>query len=37
MRATRRVVLLGVLGLVLLSLGACAAVQRTPSQESPPT
>lgn len=36
MRATRRVVLLGVLGLVLLSLGACAAVQRTPSQESPP-
>ena len=35
MRATRRVVLLGVLGLVLLSLGACAAVQRT-SNGTPP-
>ena len=36
MRAIRRVGLLGVLGLVLLSLGACAAVQRTTSETSLP-
>ena len=34
MRAMRRGLLLGVLGLVLLSLGACAALQRAPSQTS---
>lgn len=35
MRATRRVLLLGVLGLVLLSLGACAAVSRATSPPMP--